>query len=166
MDTFVIIFQYYQLWEKFVNEKTNLYRALGQSIEWIYGSTGIEFKIDTVKLSCGHPTGDNPVFFPYEITTNLVRFGNMKHPFALVAESLRLVITGVCSEHGGNVDFSAKNFNYIDWDDTTLMRMILQSNRSGYSPVSIQHRIFRHDGSEDAMARQFLFRYNLLHQVS
>ena len=149
-----------------MQEKTNLYRVMAQSIEWIYGATNIEFQIKTVKVGMVTPDDGKPVFYPFEIKTNTRRLSGITHPLALVAEHLHVVFTGICVAHSGNIDFGDKGQAVLDdWNIADLARMELQADRGGYVTIAVQHRIGRHDGGEETMARHFLFRHNLLHKV-
>ena len=151
-----------------MQEKTNLYRVMAQTIEWVYGATNIEFGVQWVKLSIVEPEDDKPIYYPFEIKTNTRRLTGITHPLALVAEHLYLVITGIVVAHSGNIDFGeTRQTKLEDWDKdiAEIARMELQADRGGYVTISVQHRIGRHDGGEETMARHFLFRHNLLHKV-
>ena len=55
-----------------------------------------------------------------------------------------------------------------DTSDATLERafkMYLKADNGGYCPVAVNVKITRFDGGEDALARHFLYRSNLLHKI-
>ena len=140
-------------------ERTNLYRAVAQTLQWIHGLTSIEYgvyKSRVAEISQGDKT-----HYSFEVVTNRVRLGGIRHPMGLVAEEIHVALTGVI------IEFPALKFDeqiaFIELEDMT--QMFLKADNGGYSTVGVQTKIGLFTGGEEVLSRHFLYRNNMLHLI-
>ena len=142
------------------DERTNLYRAVAQTLQWIHGLTSLEYGVYRSRIA--EVTQGDKTHYSFEVMTNHIRLGGIRHPLGLVAESIHVVLTGVIDGFPKTLEFD-EQIAHIELEDMT--RMFLKADNGGYSTVGVQTKIGLFTGGEEVLARNFLYRNNLLHLI-
>ncbi len=145
-------------------ERTNLWRATAQILEWTYGLTNLQFDIASMRLSEVPNQGDDgdETHYAFEVRTNEARLTGLRHPLALVVESYHIILTGVVKNRPTHLVFDER---IAEFEIDDMLQMPILRDNGGFSTVSVQVKITRFDGGEDSLPRHFLFRNNLLHLI-
>ena len=142
-------------------ERTNLWRAVGQTFEWVYGLTNIQFEMAEGRVAEIRHEGELQ-HYSFEIKTNEARLSGMRHPLALVIESYHMSLTGML--RGDIEDLTFDNgIASIEPDD--MIPMSILRDNGGFSTISVVVRCTRFDTGETALSRHFVFRHNQLHLI-
>jgi hypothetical protein len=142
------------------DERTNLHRVVAQTLQWIHGTTSIEYGVASCRLAEIHQ--DSKPHYSFEIKTNLARISKIRHPFALVAEEIHVVLTGIIIEYPDTFQFE-QQVTQFELEDMPMM--VLKSDNGGYSTVGVQTKMGLFSGGEEILSRHFLYRNNLLHLI-
>ncbi len=147
-----------------LNERTNLHRVVGQTLQWIHGLTSMEYQIKQSLLA--KIENDGETHYSVDVRTNQIRLARIKHPLGLVVESIHVVMTAVIIEHPDSIDFSiGKNDSIAEVELEDMYQMFLKVDNSDYSTVGVQTKIDLFNGGEENLSRHFIYRNNLLHQI-
>jgi len=144
-----------------VNERNNLWRSTAQILEWIYGLTNIQFEILEARIA-EVPQEGGETHYSVEIRTNEARLTGLRHPMALVVESVHVVITGVVKGYPAHLVFDER---VASFESDDMLQMPLNRDNGGFSTLAVQTKISDFMGGESVMPRHFLFRNNLLHLI-
>ena len=146
-----------------LREQNNLYRLVAQTLEWIFGHTGIEYELLTLRLARNDGDGTTPVHWAFDIKTNHSRT-KQRHPLALCIEEVHVVMTGVVTEIPDTITFPDGE-RVTEFEIEDMLRMPVTADQGGYSTVAVQFKMNMLNGGEEIFTRHFLFRNNLLHTL-
>ena len=143
------------------DERTNLYRAIAQNLQWIQGLTGIQYDIKYTRV---HRTEDaNGYHYPFCVVTNSVRPNRIKHPMALVVERVHTTMEGMLFDVPTWDEFEDDGF--VDIEIPDMLTLLLEADNGGSSVISVQTKFHTFDGEENSLTRQFIYKNNMLFQV-
>jgi hypothetical protein len=143
-----------------MDERTNLYFVVAQTLQWIHGLTSMEYGIYRSRIA--KVTHGDKIHHSFEVLTNHIRLGGIRHPLSLVVENIHIALTGVISEFPKRLEFDGQLCT-IELEDMT--EMFLLADNSGYSTVGVQTKIDLFSGGEEVLSRHFQYRNNLLHLI-
>lgn len=143
-----------------MDERTNLHYVVAQTLQWIHGLTSMEYGIYRSRIA--KVTHGDETHHSFEVLTNHIRLGGIRHPLSLVVENIHVALTGLVVEIPNTLVFE-KQIALIELEDMT--EMFLLADNSGYSTVGVQTKIGLFSGGEEVLSRHFQFRNNLLHLI-
>lgn len=143
-------------------EETNLHRAVAQVLEWTYGLTNLEFEIGGVQFNKINDGQDDSYGVMAETVT--ARIVGIKHPFALVVETIRMNLTAQ-ARMTDDVLGDRKEMKVIEGDTQDLHSFMLRQDQGGFGVISVQVIMGTFDGGDKALSTTFTFRNNMLHRV-
>jgi hypothetical protein len=147
-----------------LTERTNLYRVVAQTLQWIHGLTSMDYHVHTSLLA--KIKNDGKTHYSVDVRTNHIRLGRIKHPLGLVAESIHVVMTGVITEFPDSIEFTKGKKNTIaEIEIEDMYQMFLKADNGGSSAVGVQTKIDLFTGGEENLSRNFIYRNNLLYQI-
>jgi hypothetical protein len=143
-----------------VDERTNLHYVVAQTLQWIHGLTSMEYGVYSSRVA--KVTQGDETHHSFEVVTNKIRLGGIRHPMSLVAENIHVALTGVVVEIPNTLVFE-KQIATIELEDMT--EIFLLADNSGYSTIGVQTKIDLFSGGEEVLSRHFQYRNNLLHLI-
>jgi len=144
-----------------IEERTNLYRVVAQTLQWIHGLTSMKYGIRKSRIA--EVTHDGVTHYSFDILTNSIRLGRIKHPLGLVAEEIHIALGGQLAEVPDGLTFGPQGIALIEIED--MYNLFLKADNGGTSIVSVQTKFTLFDGGEESLSRQFLYKNNMLFQI-
>jgi hypothetical protein len=145
-------------------ERTNLYRVVAQNLLWIHGLTSMQYDIKSIRIA--KIKHDGETHYSFDVVTNTIRLGRIKHPFGLVAEQIHITMSGVIDECPILTEFNfGEENNIAEVSIAEMYQMFLKADNSGLSNVSVQTKFKTFDGGDESIARHFMFKNNMLFQI-
>ena len=142
-------------------EPTNLYRVIAQNLLWIHGLTSMQY--DILRSRIAKIEHDGETHYSFDIVTNTIRLGRIKHPMGLIVDTVHIAMTGQLDGVPDNIAFGPKGIAVIEIGD--MFKLFLKADNSGLSNVSVQTKFQLFDGGEEGFARHFMFKNNMLFQI-
>lgn len=143
-----------------IDERTNLYHVVAQTLQWIHGLSSMEYEIHKSRIA--KVTQGSETHHSFEVLTNHIRLGGIRHPLSLVVDSIHVALTGIVVDIPDTLVFE-KQIALIEIEDMT--KMFLLADNSGYSTVGVQTKVDLFPGGEVVLSRHFQYRNNLLHLI-
>lgn len=144
-----------------MTESTNLYYVVAQTLQWIRGLTSMEYNVCSSRIA--KITHDDKTHYSFEVTTNGIRLGRIKHPMGLVVEEIHIVMTGNLVETPDWVELDEDGIAEIEITD--MPKLLLHIDNSGFSNVGVQTKFKLFDGGENTISRHFMYKNNMLFQI-
>jgi hypothetical protein len=142
-------------------EPTNLYRVIAQNLLWIHGLTSMQY--DILRSRIAKTEHDGETNYSFEVVTNTIRLGRIKHPTGLIVDTIHITMGGVLADVPDGIGFGPKGIALIEIDD--MFKLFLKADNSGLSNVSVQTKLQLFDGGEEGFARHFMYKNNMLFQI-
>lgn len=144
-----------------IEERTNLYRVVAQSLQWIHGLTSMQYDIRAIRLA--RIEHDGETHYSFDVVTNGIRLGRIKHPFGLIAEEIHIALGGQLDGVPDGITFGSKGIAVIEIED--MYSLFLKADNGGTSIITVQTKFRLFDGGEESLSRQFLYKNNMLFQI-
>ena len=144
-----------------LTERTNLYRVVAQTLQWIHGLTSMKYDISSSRIAEVTPH-DGVTHYSFEVVTNGIRLGRIKHPMGLIVEEIHIALTGVITDLPKRITFE-KDIVEIEIND--MVQLFLRADNGGFSNVSVQTKFKLFDGGEESIARHFIYLNNMIYQI-
>ena len=147
------------------DERTNLYRVVAQTLQWVQGITSLQY--DILRSRLAKVEHDGETHYSFEVVTNNIRLGGIKHPMGLVIERSHMAMTGVVLEpiEGELYGLVPNADNVYDIEIHHMLKLLMKADNAGVSNISVQTKFKSFDGGDNTLARQFLFKNNMLFQI-
>jgi hypothetical protein len=144
---------------------TNLYLVVAQTLQWVHGITSLQY--DILRSRIAKIEHDGETHYSFEVVTNNIRLGGIKHPMGLVIERSHMALTGVILDpiEGELYGLVPNADNIIDIEIHHMLKLLLKADNSGISNISAQTKFKSFDGGDTTLSRQFLFKNNMLFQI-
>ena len=144
---------------------TNLYLVVAQTLQWVHGITSLQY--DILRSHIAKIEHDGETHYSFEVVTNNIRLGGIKHPMGLVIERSHMALTGIILEpiEGELYGLVPNADNIIDIEIHHMLKLLLKADNSGISNISAQTKFKSFDGGDTTLSRQFLFKNNMLFQI-
>jgi hypothetical protein len=142
-------------------EPTNLYRVVAQTLQWVHGLTSMRYDIKTIRIAKIEHNGET--HYSFDIVTNGIRLGRIKHPMGLIVDTIHIAMTGQLYDVPDDIVFGPKGIAVIEIED--MFKLLLKTDNSGLSNVSVQTKFDLFDGGEEGFARHFMYKNNMLFQI-
>lgn len=143
-----------------IDERTNLYHVVAQTLQWIHGLTSMEYGINKSRIA--EVTQEAETHHSFEVLTNRIRLGSIRHPLSLVVDNIHIALTGIVIDIPDTLVFE-NQIAHIELEDMT--NMFLLTDNSGYSTVGVQTKVALFPSGEVVLSRHFQYRNNLLHLI-
>lgn len=146
-----------------LTERTNLYRVVAQTLQWIHGLTSMEYNIRHIRVA--RVKNNEETHHSFEVITNDIRLGRIKHPMGLVIERIHIAMTGVLADVPDWEEFEVgtKGIAVLEIED--MYPLFLRADNGGFSNVSVQTKFHLFDGGEESIARHFIYLNNMIYQI-
>ncbi len=142
-------------------EPTNLYRVVAQTLQWVNGLTSMRYDIKEILIAKIEHNGET--HYSFDIVTNVIRLGRIKHPMGLIADTIHMAMTGQLDDVPDDIVFGPKGISVIEIED--MFKLFLKTDNSKLSNVSVQTKFNLFDGGEESFARHFMYKNNMLFQI-
>lgn len=142
-------------------EPTNLYRVVAQTLQWVDGVTSMKYDVNRSHLIREKHEGQ--LHYSFDVVTNAIRLGQLKHPMALVADTIHIAMAGQVGNFPDEYDFGDDNAAHVSIAE--MSGVTLKADNGGYSAVSVQTKFTTFGGDEHSFTRQFLYKNNMLYQI-
>lgn len=145
-----------------LDEPTNMYRVVAQSLQWIHGITSLQY--DILRSCIVRTEHDGEANHSFDVVTNGIRLGGIKHPMGLVIEQIHIALSGDVLETNAVKELVFNN-NVADIEIHDMLKILVRADISGMSNISVQTKFKLFDGEENSISRQFLFKNNMIFQI-
>ena len=143
------------------DERTNLYRVVAQNLQWIHGLTSMQY--DILRARVAKIENDGATHHSFDIVTNTIRLGRIKHPMGPVVDTIHITMGGVLVDIPDGIEFGPKGIAVIEIED--MFKLFLKTDNGGLSNVSVQTKFQLFDGGDESLTRHFMYKNNMLFQI-
>jgi len=147
------------------DERTNLSYVVDQTLLWNQGITGLEYDLNAIRII--REVKDETPYYSFEVITNSIRPGKLKHPLALVMENVHISMVGSLSDDPNPLFDRFGDSDMVEIEIEDMPNLFLREDQSGCNNVAVQTKVRLQTASagSETMTRHFIFKNNMLFRI-